>query len=192
TKMKRYLFPAIIAALVLMPSCHQNPKVVIETPLGDIEAELFHKEAPATVANFLFYVDNGLYNNSCFYRVVRDDNQPNDSIRIAVIQGGRYNAESDTIPPVVHERTDVTGIRHLDRTISMARWHPGTATSEFFITIGDQPSLDAGGMRNRDGHGFAAFGRIIEGMDVVRKIHSLNAPGQYLSDTIPISRIYRK
>lgn len=190
--MKRYLFPVLIAAMVLSISCRQNPKVVIETSLGDIEAELFEKEAPATVANFLFYVDNGLYNNSCFYRVVKDDNQPNDSIMIAVIQGGRYNDEADTIAPVVHERTDATGIRHLDGTISMARWHPGTATSEFFITVGDQPSLDAGGMRNSDGQGFAAFGRVSAGMDVVRKIHSLNAPGQYLKDTIPVRRIYRK
>ncbi|MCU0366081.1 MAG: peptidylprolyl isomerase [Bacteroidales bacterium] len=190
--MGRYLFLAVAATLTLMTSCRGNPKVVIETSMGDIEAELYQEEAPATVANFLFYVDNGLYDNSCFYRVVRDDNQLNDSIRIAVIQGGRYNEETDTIAPVVHERTDVTGIRHLDGTISMARWHPGTATSEFFITVGDQPALDAGGMRNRDGQGFAAFGRITGGMEVVRKIHAINAPRQYLADTIPIRRIYRK
>lgn len=182
----------MIAILTVMMSCRENPKVVIETSMGDIEAELFQTEAPSTVANFLFYVDNRLYDNSCFYRVVREDNQPNDSITIEVIQGGRYNEETDTIAPVVHERTDVTGIRHLDGTISMARWHPGTATSEFFITVGDQPSLDAGGMRNRDGQGFAAFGRITGGMEVVRKIHSINAPGQYLADTIPIRRIYRR
>ena len=190
--MKRYLFLALAATLTLMTSCRGNPEIVIETSMGNIEAELFQEEAPATVANFLFYVDNGLYDKSCFYRVVRDDNQPNDSIRISVIQGGRYNEESDTIAPVVHERTDVTGIRHLDGTISMARWHPGTATSEFFITVGEQPALDAEGMRNRDGQGFAAFGRITRGMEVVRKIHSINAPGQYLADTIPIRRIYRK
>lgn len=190
--MKRNLLIPIVVAMALMSSCKQNPEIVIETAMGDIEAELFPKNAPATVANFLYYVDQGLYNNSCFYRVVRDDNQPNDSIRIAVIQGGRYNDESDTIPPVVHERTDSTGIRHIDGTISMARWHPGTATSEFFITVGDQPALDAGGMRNKDGQGFAAFGRVKAGMDIVKKIHSINAPAQYLTDTIPIKRIYRK
>lgn len=190
--MKRYLFPAVFTVLLFSGSCSHNPVVVIETSLGNIEAELFSEKAPATVANFLQYVDKGLYDNSCFYRVVRDDNQPKDSIRIAVIQGGRYNEENDSIAAVVHERTDVTGIRHLDGTISMARWQPGTATSEFFITVGDQPSLDAGGMRNRDGQGFAAFGRITEGMEVVRKIHSIEAPNQYLADTIPVLRIYRK
>jgi peptidyl-prolyl cis-trans isomerase A (cyclophilin A) len=190
--MKRYFYPAAFVLLMMLAACRNNPEVIIETSLGEIEAELFPEKAPATVANFLLYVDKGLYDNSCFYRVVRDDNQPNDSIRIAVIQGGRYNEESDTIPPVVHENTDMTGIRHTDGTLSMARWHPGTATSEFFITVGDQPSLDAGGMRNSDGQGFAAFGRITDGMDVVRKIHSLSAPDQYLADTVPIIRIYRK
>lgn len=176
----------------MITSCRKNPGIVIETTLGDIEAELYPAKAPATVANFLQYIDKGLFDNSCFYRVVRSDNQPDDSIKIEVIQGGRYNEEDDAIAPVIHENTDLTGIRHLDGTISMARWKPGTATSEFFITIGNQPSLDAGGMRNRDGQGFAAFGRVTNGMEVVKKIHSIEAPEQYLTDTVPIKRIYRK
>lgn len=181
-----------MAVILLSASCRKNPTVVIETSMGDITAELYSEKAPATVANFLLYVDSGLFDNSCFYRVVRNDNQPNDSIKIAVIQGGRYNEEDKTFPPVIHERTDKTGIRHSDGTLSMARWQPGTATSEFSITVGDQPALDAGGMRNRDGEGFAAFGRVIHGMDVVHRIHSIEAPDQYLSDTVPIRRIYRK
>ena len=190
--MKRYLFLVLVPAILLSTSCRKNPSIVIETGLGDITAKLFSEKAPATVANFLRYVDGGLFDNSCFYRVVRSDNQPRDSKKIAVIQGGRYNEEDETFPPVVHERTDFTGIRHSDGTVSMARWQPGTATSEFFITIGDQPALDAGGMRNSDGEGFAAFGRVTHGMEVVLKIHSIEAPDQYLSDTVPIRRIYRK
>lgn len=190
--MKRYLFLVLMPVILLSGSCSKTTSIVIETGMGDITAELYPEKAPATVANFLLYVDSGLFDNSCFYRVVRSDNQPRDSIKIAVIQGGRYNEEDETYPPVVHERTDKTGIMHSDGTISMARWQPGTATSEFFITVGDQPALDAGGMRNRDGEGFAAFGRITDGMDVVHRIHSIEAPDQYLTDTVPIRRIYRK
>jgi len=190
--MKRYLFLVLVPAILLSAACRKTDIIVIETSLGDITAELYPDKAPATVANFLQYVDSGLFDNSCFYRVVRSDNQPRDSIKIAVIQGGRYNEEDETIPPVAHERTDQTGIMHTDGTVSMARWHPGTATSEFFITVGDQPALDAGGMRNSDGEGFAAFGRVTHGMDVVHRIHSIEAPDQYLTDTVPIKKIYRK
>jgi peptidyl-prolyl cis-trans isomerase A (cyclophilin A) len=191
-RMRRYFLLAFVPSLLIIISCREHNSIVIETAVGDITAELYPEKAPATVANFLQYIDSGLFDNTCFYRVVRSDNQPNDSIKIAVIQGGRYNNEDEIFPPVAHERTDETGIKHLDGTISMARWMPGTATSEFFITVGDQPSLDAGGMRNRDGEGFSAFGRVTHGMDVVLKIHSIEAPQQYLSDTVPIRRIYRR
>jgi peptidyl-prolyl cis-trans isomerase A (cyclophilin A) len=120
------------------------------------------------------------------------DNQPDNDIKIEVIQGGpgRQGRERQ-LPPIEHETTEATGIKHLDGVISMARNRPGSATSEFFICIGDQPSLDFGGMRNRDGQGFAAFGRVIKGMDVVREIQQLEPDGgQYLEEPVPIRRIY--
>lgn len=187
--MKAYLSPVLFVLISLFYSCDHSPVVIIETSTGNIEVKLYPDKAPLTTANFLYYVEHGLYDGACFYRIVRYDNQPEDSIKIEVIQGGLYNSETDSVSPVQHERTDITGIRHKSGTISMARMEPGTATSEFFITIGDQPSLDAGGMRNRDGQGFAAFGRVTRGMKTVRRIHSMEAPGQYLPEPLPIISI---
>lgn len=182
----------LTAAMLTINSCGNREEVVISTGQGDIHVTLDLKNAPVTSANFLRYVDAHLFDSSCFYRVVRPDNQPKDSVRIAVIQGGRYEKEeTGGFPPIAHETTDQTGIRHLDGVISMARWTPGTATSEFFICVGDQPDLDFGGKRNPDGQGFAAFGRVTRGMDVVRKIHSIEAPSQYLENPVVIYSITR-
>jgi peptidyl-prolyl cis-trans isomerase A (cyclophilin A) len=140
-----------------------------------------------TASNFLSLVDRGVYTNACFYRVVRPDNQPLNPVKIEVIQGGLF--EDDLVnahSPIAHETTGVTGILHTDGVISMARDEPGTASTEFFICIGDQPSLDFGGDRNPDGQGFAAFGKVTAGMDVVRKIQSLPDSGQYLVDRVLI------
>lgn len=158
-----------------------------------VQVKIDLKRAPATSANFLRYVDAGLFDSTCFYRVVRPDNQPKDSVFIGVIQGGRYeDEETGGYPPIPHETTEMTGTRHRDGVISMARWTPGTATSEFFICVGDQPELDYGGRRNPDGQGFAAFGKVTRGMDVVRKIHGTEAPGQYLEKPVVILKIIRK
>jgi peptidyl-prolyl cis-trans isomerase A (cyclophilin A) len=165
--------------------------VIIQTELGDITVKPDIEGAPVTSQNFLRYVDSGLYRNSCFYRIVRMDNQPYNKIKIEVIQGGSFENENNGFEPVVHETTAMTGIRHTDGTISMARMEPGTATSEFFICVGDQPELDFGGKRNPDGQGFAAFGRVIGGMDVVKKIHSIKTPDQYLEKPIKIYNIIR-
>jgi peptidyl-prolyl cis-trans isomerase A (cyclophilin A) len=170
----------------------KDPEVTIKTEYGDIVVELYAGKAPVTVSNFLKYVDSKLYMNTSFYRVVRMDNQLRDSIKIEVIQGGRRNEENKGFPAIRHETTSETGIRHLNGVISMARSAPGTATSEFFICVGDQPDLDFGGKRNKDGQGFAAFGKVIEGMDVVAQIHSLKAPGQYLENPVKILSIERK
>ncbi|MCJ7679342.1 MAG: peptidylprolyl isomerase, partial [Candidatus Aminicenantes bacterium] len=94
-------------------------------------------------------------------------------------------------PPIGHETTETTGVKHEDGVISMARSEPGTASSEFFICINAQPELDFGGKRNPDGQGFAAFGRVIEGMDIVRKIQAVEAPRQYLETPIHILSIER-
>jgi peptidyl-prolyl cis-trans isomerase A (cyclophilin A) len=114
-------------------------------------------------------------------------NQPNDSIKIEVIQGGLYeDNHPQALPPIAHETTNQTGVLHTDGVISMARMEPGTATCEFFICIGDQPALDYGGKRNPDGQGFAAFGKVVKGMDVVKEIHQTDAPDQWLEDGVKI------
>lgn len=191
--MKLRFFALILSATIAFAACGKKEQVVIATELGDIHVNLDMKNAPVTSANFLRYVEAGLFDSTCFYRVVRPDNQPNDSVRIAVIQGGRYeDEETGGFPPITHETTEMTGIRHLNGVISMARWTPGTATSEFFICVGDQPDLDFGGKRNPDGQGFAAFGKVTRGMDLVMKIHGIEAPGQYLKKPVLIYSITRE
>lgn len=192
-KVRNIILLLITSAIMALSSCDGKKEVIINTGFGEIHVALDLQNAPVTSANFLRYVDAGLFDSACFYRVVRPDNQQNDSIRIAVIQGGRYNQEeTGGFPPIAHETTEMTGIRHLNGTISMARWTPGTATSEFFICVGDQPELDYGAKRNPDGQGFAAFGQVTKGMDVVMKIHSIEAPTQYLDKPILIYSIKRK
>ena len=166
-------------------------RVRIQTEAGTMTAELYARAAPATVANFLKYVDGGYYRNGRFHRAVRADNQPNNAVKIAVIQAAADSSARRKFPPVALERTSVTGLRHLDGVLSMARVGPDTGTHEFFICIGDQPELDFGGKRNADGQGFAAFGRIIEGMDVARKINSMPAEGQSLRPPVRILSIER-
>lgn len=172
-------------------SGQRKETLVIRTELGEITVRIDLKRAPVTSANFLRYVDADLFDSTCFYRVVRFDNQPHDSILIEVIQGGLYENENSGFPPIVHETTEMTGIRHRSGTISMARLKPGSATSEFFICVGDQPDLDLGGKRNPDQQGFAAFGKITKGMNVVKRIHSIPSPGQYLEEPVLILEISR-
>jgi len=172
--------------------CAENPRVLIQTELGDITVEIYLTKAPVTAKNFLAYVDQGLFDDSVFYRVVTMDNQPDNNIKIEVIQGGLGDDEGKKrLPPIPHETTDATGILHKDGVISMGRWEPGTASSEFFICVGDQPELDFGGRRNPDGQGFSAFGRVVQGMDVVRLIHRQPALGQILEPKIKIFKVKR-
>ena len=157
----------------------QGERVRMVTSLGDIELELYPDNAPATVENFLRLINGTYLDGGTFYLVVSPDND-NGSPVISVIQGGIGDAESP-FSPIAHETTADTGLPHLDGSISMARAAVGTATTEFFICIGDQPALDFGGTRNNDGQGFAVFGRVVEGMDVVRAIHEspANAPTEF-------------
>jgi len=182
------LFIAMLAGPV---SCDRSATMVlIRTDLGDISVELYRDKAPVTAANFLAHVEQGNYTNAVFYRVVRMDNQPQSSVKIEVIQGGLFHDEVlDTITPIRHESTRETGILHTDGVISMARMGPGTASTEFFICVGDQPSLDYDGKRNPDGRGFAAFGKVVEGMDVVRSIQAQADEGQYLKEHVKILEI---
>jgi peptidyl-prolyl cis-trans isomerase A (cyclophilin A) len=169
-----------------------NPQVLIKTELGDIAVELFKDRAPITALNFLRYVDELRYADATFYRVVTMDNQPNDLVKIEVIQGGLGMGEhANKLPPIPQETTHVTGLVHTDGAISMARLAPDSAHSEFFICINDQPELDFGGKRNPDGQGFAAFGQVIRGMDVVRTIQQLPADGQGLKQKVSILGVAR-
>mgnify|MGYP001829134375 CR=1 FL=1 len=172
----------------------ENPRVLIKTSLGDIKAELYEKKVPITVANFLRYVDEGLFDGTTFFRVVTMDNQPNSPVKIEVVQGGtkfKNRAYPSKYPPIEHETTEITGVKHLNGVLSMARMKPGTATSSFSICIGDQPELDYGGKRNKDGQGFAAFGVVYEGMDVARKIHRQPVDRQMLINPVEIVSIAR-
>ena len=189
----RFFLQILVVGLFLFGcQAHGNPIVKMNTEKGTIILELFEKEAPVTVANFLRYVDEGRYEKATFYRVVHDDNQPGNQVKIGVIQGGLSTEAPDkAFPAILHETTKETDVLHKDGVISMARLKTGTASSEFFICVGDQPELDFGGKRNPDEQGFAAFGRVLEGMSVVRKIQKLPADGQYLKPTIIIESISR-
>jgi cyclophilin family peptidyl-prolyl cis-trans isomerase len=169
-----------------------KPVVRIRTSIGAIELELYTKQAPNTVANFIRYVHDGYYKNGHFFRAVRSGNQPDDPVKIAVIQAqADPNRTPDSFSPIQLERTRDTSLKHLDGTISMARMGPDTATHHFFICIGDQPELDFAGKRNPDGQGFAAFGKVIKGMDIVRRIHQLPADKQQLKPPVGIQRVTR-
>ncbi len=182
---RRHLI-ALAAVLPLTASGAAPVRVRMVTDLGPIVIELYPDKAPITVANFLAYADQHLLDGGSFYRTVSPKND-NNPATISVIQGG-LNRDDGPLPAIAHETTKVTGIRHTDGVISMARDQPGTAGSEFFICIGDNPALDFGGARNKDGQGFAAFGRVIEGMDVVHKIHDAptvsNAEDPYMKGQI--------
>lgn len=179
-------YTSLLLLILLMAGCgHKNPHILFKTELGDIEVELYPEKAPVTVANFLRYVNEQRLDSSTFYRIVRDDNQHYASTKIQVIQGGLYDDyHPKMLAPIVHETTEQTGIHHLRGTISMARNEPGTATSEFFICLDDEPELDFKGLRNPDGAGFAAFGQVVKGMDVAEKIHQSKADEQYLTPKI--------
>jgi peptidyl-prolyl cis-trans isomerase A (cyclophilin A) len=171
----------LIVFICVIAACsspkYKNPHVVIKTKFGDIEVELYPDQAPKTVTAFLSYIDSGYYKNAAFYRVLRDDEQPSDAPKAELIQGGIWRTNyklSASIPGIVHETTQQTKILHTDGTISLARQAPGTANTEFFICVGDQPGFNYGGANNPDGQGYAAFGRVVKGMDVVRSIY--NAP----------------
>ena len=192
-KTLKYIFIIILLSCNILSGqpLKNRETIIIRTGLGEIHARLNLKRAPVTAANFLRYVDAELFDNSCFYRIVSVNNQPNDSVIIEVIQGGRYKNEENGFLPIIHETTEITGIRHKRGTISMARSTPGSATSEFFICVSNQPELDFGGKRNPDRQGFAAFGKVTRGMYVVKRIHTIDSQGQYLNKPVVIHEIRR-
>lgn len=183
----------LILLAILTGLCQCKEKTVtcsIETAIGQIQVELYPQKAPITVANFLKYVDAGLYEQSSFFRACTPENEAEREVQIEVIQGGDMPAEKE-MAPIEIETTQQTGILHKDGTLSMARDQPNSATCSFFICIGDQPALDFNGARNPDGFGFAAFGQVIKGMDIVREIQKQNAVDQYFTQPVSIINITR-
>ena len=179
TATRRHLLAA--AALLAAGPAWAQPsrtRVRLETAKGVILVELADDKAPVTVANFLHYVDTGRMDAAVFYRASRAPGAPT----VGLIEAG-VKDPAKLFPPIAHESTLMTGLRHLDGTLSMARFAPGTATSDFSIVCGDAPYLDARPQDPGDNLGYAAFGQVIEGMDVARAIlampttSSATAPG---------------
>lgn len=191
--MMKKIFLILVLLFTITNSSAQKKEVcIIKTSLGDITIELYPKKAPITVANFLKYVDAHLYDNTSFFRSVTLNNQPNNEVKIEVIQGGEVDS-TKVFAAIPLERTSKTGVLHKNGAISMARDTPDSATCSFFICINDQPSLDFGGKRNKDGQGFAAFGKVAKGMDVVKKIQLLGPnDNQYFKPPVVILSIIRK
>lgn len=196
--MNKFFITVAAFLLLFANTVSAQQRVVMSTSEGDIEIDVYTNSAPITAGNFLKLVDDGHLDGASFYRVVNYENDKGSPF-IEVIQGGLGDRgiEFDSI---VHETTEETGILHTDGVISMARGAVGSASTEFFIILGDQPSLDFGGERNADGQGFAAFGKVVSGMDVVRKIQNLPAEGpsdseytdgQILTEAVAIFSIRR-
>jgi peptidyl-prolyl cis-trans isomerase A (cyclophilin A) len=194
--MRTHCIPAILIILLLACSSPGNkyPHIGIRTTAGDIEIEIYPDKAPLTAGTFLSYIDSGFYKNSSFYRVLNDDNQSSAADRSQLIQGGIWRTnqrKAASLPGIPHETTQQTHILHKDGTISLARTQPGTATTEFFICVGDQPGFDYGGENNPDGQGYAAFGKVVRGMDIVRTIYARPENNQSFDPPVVIYNIVR-
>jgi peptidyl-prolyl cis-trans isomerase A (cyclophilin A) len=182
---------AVWTCATTMPQPAESAAVRVDTTLGAFTIVVEPSAAPRTVANFLAYVDGGFYEKGRFHRATRADNYivslPNRPL-LEVVQAGIDPAKKpNAFPPIPLERTSVTGLKHVVGTVSMARGAGAdTATSDFFILLNDQPSLDYGGKRFDDEQGAAAFGRVVSGMDVVRKIQEQPTKGQSLEPPITI------
>lgn len=193
---------ALFLAALLLPAAaaaQATTNVVIETELGNIVVALETERAPITAANFLRYADEKRFDGIVFYRAMRLDwgEPPN-----GVVQAGTQWDPERILPPIAHEPTDVTGVKHVAGAISMARLEPGTATGDFSITVSPQPGLDADPSAEDPElrAGYAAFGHVVEGMDVVRAI--FDAPldpdkgegwmkGQMLADPVKVISVRR-
>jgi peptidyl-prolyl cis-trans isomerase A (cyclophilin A) len=189
------------ACLVVLSACSDSsPNVILETDLGTIEIEVYPKKAPQTAADFLYYVDEKLYDGQSFYRTVTADTDP-DQMGMSLIQGGRTDLQPITML-LRHEPTNQTGLSNVSGSVSVARDAPGSASAAFFfINVNDNLFLDYGGERNPDGQGYAVFGQVTDGMDVVKRIQSGQtktdpsppfSDGQVLVKPVVIKKAYRK
>jgi len=201
------IFTLFCALALAAPALSQAPapaptpapatvKVTLTTTQGPIVLELEKDRAPVTTANFLRYVDQKRLDGTAFYRAAKAPNAP----EYGLVQFGTRNDPKKTLPPIAHEPTTKTGLTHTSGTISLARSAPGTGAGDFFILVGDTPSLDANPGAPGDNQGFAAFGHVVEGMDLIKQI--LAAPtdpskgegvmkGQYLANPVVISSARR-
>lgn len=167
--MKRRIFLGGLAAMTAAPALAQTPgpvRVRLETAEGSIVLELRPDKAPVTARNFLRYVDEKRFDGASFYRASKVPNAP----EFGLVQGGVQNDPARVLKPIAHEPTTKTGLSHTDGAISMGRTSPGTATSDFFICVGDMTYMDADPKQPGDNLGFATFGKVVEGMDTVKKI----------------------
>lgn len=182
----------LIVLITQLTSCQTENTIncEIKTTEGSILIELYPDKAPITVANFMNYVDSNTYSNSSFFRVCNPANEVDRDLKIEVIQGG-FNTDVYDFTPIQIETTEQTGLRHINGTISMAREKPNSATNSFFICIEKQPELDFGGKRNPDGQGYAAFGKVTQGMEFVKAIQKEQDTSQYLIKPVIIEFIKR-
>ena len=196
-----YRATTLLIFTILTLGCNSHPpgetrrvEVVIETGEGDIEIELYGDKAPVSTKAFWAVLDRKLYENTSFYRVLNMDNQASNAPKAELLQGGLWSRRKKRpeLPKVPHESTAVTGLKHVQGTVSFAREEPGSATSEFFICMVDQPGLDFGGVNNPDGQGYAAFGKVTKGMDIIKKIYRKPEYDQYFDPPVPIFSITRK
>lgn len=202
TRPSRRELLALAASLAAAPAVAQTQApetvaVALTTPLGRIVLELATAKAPITAGNFLRYVDRKLYDGAEFYRASRPLNATDDEH--GLVQGGLRRAPEKLLPPIAHESTLQTGILHTNGTISMGRLAPGTAKADWFICVGDQSYLDAD-PNDPAKPGFAAFGHVTEGMEIVRKILVMpvdpdkgegSMKGEMLRDPVPITAARR-
>lgn len=187
------LFITVDSWCIAQESKSEIVQVIITTEAGEIEVELYPKQAPKTVENFLRYVDAKFYDGGRFHRTVTRSNQPDNKVKIEVVQAGTAPERAkEDFPAIKLERTSDTKLSHVDGAISMARDEPDTATSDFFICIGDQKELDFGGKRNPDGQGFAAFGKVTKGMEVVKRVQASAEKEQTLTPPVKILTVSRK
>ena len=196
---RNYFWIALITFTGLLSGCSSSnpatPRILIRTQAGDIEVEVYPRQAPKTVAAFLSYIDSGFYRNSSFYRVLNDDNQSSDAPKSELIQGGIWRSnykKAVAQQGIPHETTQQTHILHKDGVISLARTTPGTAGTEFFICVGDQPGFNYGGDNNPDGQGYAAFGKVVKGLDIVRIIYARPENSQSFDPPVMIYNIIRE
>ena len=190
-----YLFLSLaLAGIQCMQTEYKQPTIKIQTNFGDIIVELYPEKAPKTVAGFLSFIDSGYFKNSSFYRVLKKEDQPSNAFKSELIQGGIWQTDYKkqiTIPGIPHESTKESGLLHKTGIISLARAAPGTASTEFFICLSDQPVYDYGGEASPEGLGFAPFGKVIKGMAIVRQIHSQPDVDTRFTPPIKIKNIKR-
>lgn len=196
--MKHFILTAVL--LTACTAASNDPVIILDTTVGEIEITVYSDAAPISSRDFLRYVDDGLYDGQGFYRVVRADNDPR-GMGMSLIQGGRLDSEIIG-DPIAHELTTETGISNADGAVAIARLEPGTGSAAyFFINVGNNDFLDTGGSRNEDRQGYATFARVTDGMEVVTEIQAMEANGtgdnavtngQILTEPVIITRAYRK